>query len=126
MSGQSSYQKAGTNYDMLNGSNGSLVNQVIADTTEHTIWNVGNGEVIDMIDIYVAAGAIDIFLTYPGPIKLTLSRAGCPGKILYPGRYGLNVNLLKVTVQGVNTGVAPDGAVHILTSDSVDQTANIP
>ena len=127
MGGQSSYQKVGTNYNKINGSKGHILAEVtINDTVEIVLISAGSAAVVDYIDVYTETGAITVYLT-DGSGKKRMLKSGIPGKILYPGRYGLDINSITISAVGVTVGVdGPAGDIQILSSDEVDQTPNIP
>jgi hypothetical protein len=124
--GQSSYQKAGTNFDRINGSQGHIINALDISAAEVVLISANENAVIDFIDIYTEAGAIQLYFE-DGSGKKAWVKAGVPGKLFYPGRYGLDITGITASAQGITVGSDPgSGCVTAFSSDAVDQTTTIP
>jgi hypothetical protein len=124
----STYQKAGSNHGKKNGIRLTRYNLAITPATGTTvIYSPGNGKIIDYIDIYCSAGAIQLTQEYPAGTTKSILKAGAPGKILYPGRYCESVNLSTISVLGVTVGgVGAVGDLVIAEQGVLDQSATIP
>lgn len=128
MGGQSTYQKAGTNQGNKNGIRASFYNLTFtAATGTTTIYTPGNKKVIDYIDIYCKSGSITLFQEYPAGTTKMILKAGAPGKILYPGRYGLAINLCTITATPATVdAIGASGDLIISEQGALDQSATIP
>jgi hypothetical protein len=124
MPGKSGYQEAGENFDQLNGSFGAVHDTKAIASSELILVSFASQIVVDYIDVYVETGSIVLY--FDDGAKKIMLKAGVPGKIIYPGRYGLAIdNTMQISAQGVAVGADPGvGQVTVFKVLTLDQTAN--